>query len=107
MWVLAIVAGVAAAGLAGWLARRLSLAGRTTLSGLTDLVRWPLFGASLWVAFGLARHQAAAPLAWIAVIVIGGGLAGQAAYLAGYTVWRLRRGTPPDGRGDAVPPAGD
>lgn len=91
MWPLAIIAGIAVNVMAALAADRCSRAGHTVAGRLIQFARWPVFGASIWVAFGLSEHRSAWPLAWPALVVIGGGLLGQAAYLAGYAVYRFRR----------------
>ena len=72
---------------------------RQALGRLIQLARWPLLAASVAIAVGLARHGAAWTLAWLALGIIGVGLAGQAAFLAGYTARRLYRAG--RGRGNA------
>lgn len=91
MWPLAIIAGIACNVVGLLLAERSSRAGRTALSRLIQLARWPVLAASIVVAVGLARHGAAWTLAWLALGIIGVGLAGQAAFLAGFTARKLNR----------------
>ena len=91
MWPLAIIAGIAGNVGGLLLAERSSRAGRPALGRFIQLARWPLLAASVAVAVGLARHGAAWTLAWLALGIIGVGLAGQAAFLAGYTARRLYR----------------
>jgi hypothetical protein len=91
MWPLAIAAGIVVTIAGALLAGRARRAGRRVLAGLADLVRWPAFGASVWVAIGLAGHSATWTLTWQALAVIGGGLLGTCAYLAGYATYRFYR----------------
>ncbi len=90
MWLLAIIAGIACNVVGLLLAERSSLAG-PALSRLIQLTRWPVLAASIVVAVGLARHGAAWTLAWLALGITGVGLAGQAAFLAGFTARKLYR----------------
>jgi hypothetical protein len=91
MWPLAIIAGIVCNVVGLLLAERSSRAGRPALSRLIQLTRWPVLAASIVVAVGLARHGAAWTLAWLAFGIIGVGLAGQAAFLAGFTARKLYR----------------
>jgi hypothetical protein len=99
MWALAIIAGIAGNVAGLLLADRSSRAGRLALARLAQLARWPVLAASIAVAVGLARHGAGWTLAWLALAIIGVGLAGQAIFLAGFTVRQLRRGGRRGGRG--------
>ena len=92
MWPLAIIAGIAGNVAGLLLAERSSRAGRPALGRLIQLARWPLLAASIAVAVGLARHGTAWTLTFLALGIIGVGLGGQGAFLAAYTVRRLRRG---------------
>jgi hypothetical protein len=56
MWPLAIIAGIACNVVGLLLAERSSRTGRTALSRLIQLTRWPVLAASIVVAVGLARH---------------------------------------------------
>jgi hypothetical protein len=98
MWFLAVVAGIVAVSVVGLLAKRVFLAGRPTLGRVINFLRWPLWGASIRAAIGLARHETAWIVTWQALVFIGGGLAGQVTYLFGkatyrtYRILRQRRG---------------
>jgi hypothetical protein len=102
MWFLAVVAGIVAVSGAGLLAKRVSLAGRPTLGGVINLLRWLLWVASIQVAIGLARHETAWIVTWQALVVISGGLAGWVTYLFGKATYRTYR-TLRQRRGNGTP----
>jgi hypothetical protein len=57
MWFFAIVAGVVIVIMTGLLAGRARRAGRPALGGLARAAGLPVFGASIFIAFGLALHH--------------------------------------------------
>jgi hypothetical protein len=91
MWFLVLIAGLTVTAGAGWLARRVFLSGQKTLGRLVEFVRWPLWGAWIWVTFGVARHQAAWPLAWLGIRLVAVGVAGRTAYLLVKATYRTVR----------------
>jgi hypothetical protein len=103
MWFLAVVAGIVAVSGPGLLAKRVCLAGRPTLGGVIDLLRWLLWVASIRVAIGLARHETAWIVTWQALVVISGGLAGWVTYLFGKAAYRTSYRILRQRRGNAAP----
>jgi hypothetical protein len=86
MWFLAIAAGIVIAIVAGLLAGPARSAGHPALGGFFESVPLPVLGAAIFAALGLARHDSAWTLAWLALtyaawimtITMAGTLAGRA-----------------------------
>ena len=86
MWFLAIAAGVVIAIVAGLLAGPARRAGHPALGGFAESVPLPVLGAAVFLALGLAHHDAPWTLAWLVlsyaawVLITGmsGNLAGRA-----------------------------
>lgn len=80
MWFLATAAGIVIFIVAGLLAGRVRRAGHPALGSFTESACWPVFGASIWVAWGLALHD----VYWTT-------LAGLLLVYAVWAVWRTLR----------------
>jgi hypothetical protein len=86
MWFLAIAAGIVIAFVAGLLAGPARRAGHPALGSFAESVPLPVLGASIFAALGLAHHDDAWTLAWLALtyaawimtISVAGTLAGRA-----------------------------
>ena len=100
MWFLAIVAGIVIVIVAGFLAGRARRAGHPALGGFAESTHLPVLGASIFIALGLAHHDAAWTLNWlllayaagIVIVSAAGSLAGRARRaghpaLGGFTEW--------------------
>jgi hypothetical protein len=94
MWFLAIAAGIVIAIVAGLLAGRARRAGHPAPGSFAESAPLPVLGASIFAALGLARHDAAWTLAWLAFTYaawimttsVAGPLAGRARR-AGHLPW--------------------
>lgn len=86
MWFLAIAAGIVIAIVAGLLAGPARRAGHPAIGSFAESAPLPVLGASIFAALGLAHHDAASTLAWLALtyaawimaISVTGPLAGRA-----------------------------
>jgi uncharacterized membrane protein YoaK (UPF0700 family) len=90
MWRLAIGAGIVANVAGVFLAAACSRAGWRALSRLVQLMRWLALAAAVAAAVELSRHRSAGTATWLALAIVGGGLAVGAAALAGYAVCQFR-----------------
>jgi hypothetical protein len=67
MWFLAIAAGIVIAIVAGLLAGPARRSGHPALGSFAESVPLPVLGSSIFAALGLARHDSAWTLAWLAL----------------------------------------
>ena len=72
MWFLAIAAGIVIVVVAGFLAGRARRAGHPALGGFAESISLPVLGGSVFIALGLARHDAAWTLAWVLLTYAAG-----------------------------------
>jgi hypothetical protein len=72
MWFLAIVAGIMIVIMAGFLAGRARRAGHPALGSFAESTHLPVLGASIFIALGLAQHDAARTLAGLLLVYAAG-----------------------------------
>jgi hypothetical protein len=72
MWFLVIVAGIVIVIAAGLLAGPARRAGHPALGGFSESAGLPVLGASIFIALGLAHHDAAGTLAWLVLAYAAG-----------------------------------
>jgi hypothetical protein len=72
MWFFAIVAGVVIVIMTGLLAGRARRAGRPALGSFAERAGLPVLGASIFIALGLAQHDAAWTLAGLLLVYAAG-----------------------------------